>query len=155
MKMVKLLFLIVFCVLASCNKNTIYKDFDNGFEDNRWLKADVKTYDFTVTDASKSYDLLLDFSHVAGYQFESVPVKLNIIHPDKSITTENVALTITDDQGNDSGDCSGDYCDLQQPVFQNKKLQIGNYRVVLSNEFGTYLPNVLGIGIRVNFAGEE
>lgn len=151
---IKLLMLLVFCVLASCDKNTVYKDFDRGFEDNRWLKADIKTYDFTITDASQSYDLILDFSHIAGYQFATIPVKLNIVNPDKSVTTENVDVVISDGPGNELGDCSGDICDLQQTIFENKKLEVGNYRIVLSNEFNTYLPNILGIGIRVKFSGE-
>lgn len=155
MKLFKIIIPIFFLTFISCDKNTVYKNFDRDFEDNRWLKADVKTYDFTITDASKAYDLIFDFSHIAGYQFQSVPVKFNIVYPDKSVTTENVDVVIADGPGNELGDCSGDICDLQQAIFENKKLEPGNYRIVLSNEFNTYLPNVLGIGIRIRFSGGE
>lgn len=155
MKLLKISALLIFLAFISCDKNNIYSKFDKGFEENRWSKSDVKSYDFAIEDATKSYDLILEFSHVAGFQFNSIPLIIEVTNPDNSKTTRLVALQITDAQGKDLGDCSGDYCDLSEIIFQDKKLAAGNYQVTVANDFNNaYLPNVLGIGIKVNISGK-
>jgi hypothetical protein len=62
-------------------------------------------------------------------------------------------IKIKDNEGNDRGDCTGDYCDVEEMVFENISLQKGNYKVRIINEFNSdYLPNVLGLGIRILYA---
>ncbi len=156
MKRKLLLLSLTFLLLLSCKNNTIFRDFDRDFDDNQWKRTDVRTYEFEITDPLKSYDLLLDFSHVAGFQFEKVPLKVTITTPNGMNISENVMLTVLDKQGKDLGDCDGDYCDLYQAVFINKPLSAGKYRVRIKNEFNNdYLPNVLGFGIKVNISEEK
>ncbi|HMI06760.1 MAG TPA: hypothetical protein VK528_04380 [Flavobacterium sp.] len=155
MKLLKISAMMVFLLFISCDKNNIYSKFDKGFEENRWSKADVKTYDFTIEDETKSYDLILEFSHIAGFQFDSIPLVIEIKNPDNSKTIRSIALQITDAQGKDLGDCGGDYCDLSEIIFQDKKLAAGSYQVTVANDFNNaYLPNVLGVGIKVNISGK-
>ncbi|GEP49893.1 hypothetical protein FNO01nite_05650 [Flavobacterium noncentrifugens] len=154
--MKKIFFLITFLALCSCNKNRVYNKFDRDFKDNRWLKTDVRTFDFTISDGNQNYDLLFDFSHVDEFVFNNIPIKMEIANPDGSFTTENFLLKITDANGKGLGDCSGDYCDLQQAVLENTKLAAGKYKVSISNGFtNDYLPNVLGIGIVVNRSKDQ
>ena len=156
MKIPTIFLSLSFLLLLSCNKNTIYSSFDRDFKNNQWKSTDVRSYEFEITDPLKSYDLLLDFSHVAGFQFANVPLKVQITTPDQITTTENVILLITDKQGKDLGNCDGDYCNLYQAVFTNKPLSAGKYTVRVNNQFNnTYLPNVLGFGIKVNISEEK
>lgn len=139
-------------MLFSCDNQTIYKQFDSNFEHNRWQRADVRSYEFTVEQA-KAYDLFIDFSYVAGVQFAQIPITVEITTPDGKITQESNVLQTKDSQGDESGDCAGDYCDLRHTVFQKKELEKGNYKIRLKNEFNNaFLPNVIGIGIRVSAA---
>ncbi len=136
-------------LLWSCDGNVTYKKFVDDFPENRWEKSDVKTYDFKIEQAG-NYDLLIDFSHVYGMQFAQLPINVTLTNPDKTATTEKFALELRDKDGKDLGDCSGDYCDLRQAVFENRKLEAGNYIVTLANGFDfEYFPNVIGLGIRV------
>lgn len=146
------LILLAAVLLISCDNNTVYKKLDTDFADNRWQQSDVKTYAFTIPKDG-NYDLVLNFSHVGGFQFDDVPMIVTITNPDQTTTTEKILLDILDTAGSDLGDCSGDYCDLQQDVFTNKALAAGNYKVTLRNEFNNaFLPNVLAVGIHVDAA---
>lgn len=153
MKYLKFSAAFAFLLLVACDKNNVYSKFDKDFDDNRWLQTDVRTYDFEITAASQSYDLLLDFSHIAGFQFNNIPIEVTLTNPDQTPTTQTVLLQIIDAEGKELGDCDGDYCDILQPVFKNKKLAAGKYHVAIANKFnGPYLPNVLGFGIKVNLS---
>jgi len=149
-------FLLTAFVLFSCSKNNIYNEFDRDFKDNRWLKADVRTFEFTIDKGNKNYDLLFDFSHIDGFQFNNIPVKMDITNPDGSLTSENFLIKISDPEGHALGECSGDYCDIQQIVLENTKLAAGTYKVSVSNGFASdYLPNVLGLGLVVNLSKNQ
>lgn len=106
------LLLLFLMTVSSCNKNKIYEKFDKGFPDNRWSKSTIKTYDFTIKDASKNYALTLNFSHLQGYQFTTIPVQIEIKNPDGTIDTKAFNFEIVDKEGKDTGDCAGDYCDV-------------------------------------------
>jgi gliding motility-associated lipoprotein GldH len=145
----KYLAMLLLIVLFSCDKNTIYKQFDSGFEDNRWQRDDIRNYEFSVEHA-KNYDLYVDFSYVAEVQFAQIPIIVEITVPDGKTTEERLTILTKDAQGSELGDCAGDYCDLRQSVFKNRGLAAGTYKVRLRNQFeNEYLPNVIGIGIRL------
>lgn len=153
MKISKVIALLFLIVLASCNGNKVYDQFETDFDDNRWPKTDIRTYDFEITQGATNYNMALHFSHVYGYQFPSVPLTVTIENPDKTITTKNINLEITDENGKDRGDCAGDICDLYTNVFENQPLPVGKYKVTISHQFqGEFLPNILGLGIEVTAA---
>ncbi|HEX9979886.1 MAG TPA: hypothetical protein VGB50_04900 [Flavobacterium sp.] len=141
----------LFClVIIGCNSDTVYKEFNDHFEENRWKKTDRFIYNFTI-EQSGNYDLLIDFSHVYGVPFPDIPIQLDMTGPDQKTETQSVRIQLTDPDGQPVADCSGDYCDLQQEIFSGRHLQAGKYQIILSNQFDfEYLPNVLGIGIQVN-----
>jgi gliding motility-associated lipoprotein GldH len=144
---------LIFCLLlafSSCNKSAIYNKFDDGFEENRWQKTDVKTYAFSIDDESKLYDLTLRFGHVYDYQFDSVPINVSITNPTGQVEKLLINLKIKDENGKQLADCSGDVCDLNYKIKEKTKLTKGNYAVAISQSFnGAYLPNVLGVGLKV------
>ena len=146
-KLFVLFFLILF---SSCNGNAVFKQLDTDFEENRWQRTDVKSYDFAI-EKDGNYDLEIDFSYVAGVQFAEIPIYFQFVNPQGQIETKDVIIQTKDASGGDVGDCSGDYCDMDYSVFKAKSLKAGKYTVKLTNAFNNaYLPNVLGIGIQVN-----
>lgn len=141
--------LLALVLLLSCHGNSVYRQLDTDFEENRWQRSDIKTYDFKI-EKDGNYNLSIVFSHVAGIQFSQIPLQLELSADANIILAENIILRTTDAQGNDIGDCSGDYCDMEQTVFESKALKAGVYKVRLANAFdNAYLPNVLGVGINV------
>lgn len=152
MKKIPFLTVLLLCLLSACDKQNVYKDFDRSFDENRWLKSDIKTYDFVLEKAGK-YDLQIDYSHVAGFQFTEIPIRIEIIAPSGAVTGENYMIQTKDANGNDLGDCTGDLCDIRQTLFKSRELAAGNYKVRLINEFDNdYLPNTIGLGIRLNIS---
>ena len=144
------LLLSILLVLASCNSKTIYSEFKNDFDNNRWIKTDAKTFEFTIDDDSKLYDIIFDFSHVYDYQFSSIPINFIIENPKSVKEKFTINLTIKDNTGKDIGDCSGDICDLKFKIKENFKLKKGNYKIIILNNFKSdYLPNVIGVGLNV------
>ncbi|HSD14477.1 MAG TPA: hypothetical protein VLB74_07500 [Flavobacterium sp.] len=147
-----LLLICATVLFVSCNKADIYSKLDKDFPDNRWTQADGKTYDFTISDDTKSYDLTFRFSHVYDYQFPHVPLEFTITDPSGKQEKLTIDLKIKDDTGKELGECLGDICDLNFKIKENVKLAKGNHKVkiAVSNSFTyPYLPNVLGIGLNV------
>lgn len=142
-------------LLCSCNQNTVYEQLDTNFSDNRWMKNDTRTYNFTIAEAARNYDVVLHFAHSQGYQFASVPLTVVIENPDKTVTNKTITLDIVAEDGKDKGECAGDYCDLYYTFITNEQLAAGPYKLSISHSFqGDYLPNILGVGIEVIAAGD-
>ena len=121
MKNTTLLFVGLFFLLISCNKKAVFDQFDTDFESNRWLEKDIKTYDFTIDDDSKLYNITFAFSHVYDYQFSSVPLNIKIVDPSGKEDPMTIDLQIKDASGKQLADCSGDVCDLFFKIKEKTK----------------------------------
>lgn len=149
-KKIVLLFLIL-STLFSCSKQRHFRKFIEFPNDHRWDLNDKKTFRFEVKDDTKNYNLTFLFSHIYDYQFNSVPIKFEIENPDG--TTENIAedLIIINAEGKHTADCAGDFCDLNYTFKSKTKLKKGTYKIDISHNFnGPFLPNVIGIGLKVD-----
>ncbi len=144
------LLLIAFaCVITSCNGDTVYKEFNRDFSENRWMKDDDRIYNFTIEEAGL-YDVSIDFSHVYETPLNSAPVKLILTSGKEVLYNEPVSIMIRDENGKQVGDCTGDYCDITQKVLTAHKFDRGEYGIRLTNEIDfSFLPHFLGIGIKV------
>ena len=142
-------FLSIFFFI-SCDKSSVYSKFYKNKEDNRWLKSDEKTFEFTIDDDVQLYDAIFDFSHVYDYQFASVPIDFIIENPSNEKEKFTINLKLKDTNGKEIGDCSGDICDLKFKLKHKSKLEKGTYKVIISNSFKeNYLPNVIGVGLEI------
>jgi gliding motility-associated lipoprotein GldH len=145
-----LLLLGLFFLIVSCNNSEVYNEFDDNFSENRWEAKDAKTYEFTIDDDTRLYDITFRFSHIYDYQFPSVPINFTIVSPDGEQQKIQIDLQIKDAAGKELGECSVDFCDLNYKIQEKVKLQKGKYKVIVSHSFeGPYLPNILGIGLKV------
>jgi gliding motility-associated lipoprotein GldH len=137
-------------LLSSCNTSSIYNS-DTTFTDNQWFKKSSTTFEFTIEDESKLYDLSCILSHVYDYQFDSIPLEFKISKPDGTIETIAMDYLIKDESGKELGDCAGDICDLQQKLLSKVKLTKGTYSITITHTFEyDYLPNIIRVGIDVS-----
>jgi gliding motility-associated lipoprotein GldH len=142
-------FLTIF-LLISCSEKTDYKKFIKLPEDHRWLKSDSKIFEFTIDDDTKLYDVTFEFSHIYDYQFASVPIKIDVKNPSGEEEFHNIDFNIKDSKGKPLADCGGDICDMSMNVIEKTKLLKGKYQIKVGHDFdGPYLPNVIGVGIKV------
>lgn len=150
MKPKQLLLIGLLLIVASCTNSSIYSE-DKNFPDNQWHKNNASTFEFNIDDDTKPYDVIFSLSHVYGYQFDSIPLSFKWVQPDGTSETIPLDLKIKDEKGNELGDCVGDICDLQHPLFSQKKFTKGKHRIIASHSFEyDYLPNIIHIGINVN-----
>lgn len=149
------IFALLIFALTSCHSDTVYKKFNRNFTDSRWMKEDVRKFQFNINRSGR-YDLIIDYSHVFDTPLSSVPVGVEMTSGSKTLVSEKVSIVLRDENGKQVGDCLGDYCDVQQTVSKNLSFDEGQYTVKLINLFDfKYMPNVLGIGIRVVTSADQ
>ena len=142
--------IFAFLLLISCSEKTDYKKFIKLPDDHRWLKSDSKIFEFTIDDDTKLYDVTFEFSHIYDYQFASVPIKIDVKNPSGEEEFHNIDFNIKDSKGKPLADCGGDICDMSMNVIEKTKLLKGKYQIKVGHDFnGPYLPNVIGVGIKV------
>ena len=146
----KLVLIALVFVLASCNKNKLYDEFNRDFSDNRWEANDVKLFEFENKQSEGVCELKLHFGHISGFQFKDIPLEVTITSPDGKVEKLSVIMKLIDESGKDIGDCSGDICDVFQTIKTFETLEKGKYKVAVKSEFTEpYLPNALGVGILI------
>lgn len=142
-------FLILFTIFSCSDKNN-FKQFDELPESHQWENNATKTFEFGIDDDTKTYSISFLFSHIYGFQFNTIPVNFILENPDGTTETISKDIVIKENNGKDIGDCVGDVCDLEAIIKKNAKLKKGKFKITISNQFnGPYLPNVIGIGIKV------
>ena len=120
------------------------------FENNRWLKQDIKTFDFEVDEPTDSAKIAAKFSHIYEPGYNNIPLEVTIKNPDGKEETFTANLQLKDAEGKEVTDCLGDICDLEQTIKDGYSLKKGKYIITLANNVQTpYLPNVIGIGINI------
>lgn len=150
MKIKLLSFFLIILAFTSCNQRKIYDKLDKNFPENRWQKGAIKTFDFAIAEKARNYDVNVHFAYFSDFQVNPVPMTLKIIHPDGSEENRAINIIVKDQEGKETGDCGGDYCDIREAIFKNKALKKGSYKLSISQNFnGPYLPNVNGIGVEV------
>ena len=150
MKIKLLSFMLLAFSISSCNENKIYAELNKDFADNRWQKSDVKEFEFTIEQEARNYDVNVHFAYFSDFQINPVPLTVTVIHPDGSEENKALNIVVKDKDNKETGDCSGDYCDIREVIVENKPLKKGVYKVRIEHDFnGPYLPNVNGIGIEV------
>jgi len=147
-KLFSVLFLTI--VLTSCNEKKIYGELNKDFPEQRWQKSDAKTFEFTIEQEARNYDVNVHFAYLSDFQLNPVPMTVSITHPDGSEENKEINIVVKNAEGKETGECGGDYCDIRETIFKNEALKKGVYKVSIQQNFnGAYLPNVNGIGVEV------
>ena len=122
MKIKLLSLLLVTLALTSCTENKVYDQLDQNFPENRWQKATLKTFDFTIEQEAQNYDVNLHFAYLSDFQVNPIPMTLSILHPDGTEEKKEINLVVKDPEGKETGDCGGDYCDIRASLFEKEAL---------------------------------
>jgi hypothetical protein len=88
----KLVPLLSLFFLFSCKKTVVYTETSDNFEDNRWMAADVKTFNFKLKRDIDAGDIQLTFSHVHDPQYLTVP--LDVVLQTPSGEKENIMMNL-------------------------------------------------------------
>ena len=66
----KFLFFLFCIILCSCGNNT-YENYYS-FPDKKWNSDSVVSFQYTISDTTKSYDLKLKVRHTVNYEFQNL-----------------------------------------------------------------------------------
>lgn len=142
--------LILVLVFLSCNEKKIYDELDKNFPDNRWQKEEARTFDFTIEEEARNYDVNVHFAYFSDFQVNPVPMTVIIVDPDGAEESKEINIVVKDKEGKETGECGGDFCDIREVIFKNEPLKKGKYKLSIQQNFNDiYLPNVSGIGVEV------
>lgn len=123
----------LFCVFffTSCdNKNYIINE-SQPVEAGAWTYADTKTYDFTISDTSKVYNIYLSLSHADTYAYQNLYLKLHTIFPSGKTLEQAISFELADKYGKWYGDC-GSTCELQVDLQKGAYFnEIGKHTIML------------------------
>lgn len=148
-KMRKYILLFFALMLVSCNKDIIHDSFTTDFVANRWISDNEQSFEFTIPEDG-TYTIDLHFGHIYDFQFATIPLEITFLNEKRIIQQETLNLQINNDKGESLASCSGDVCDLYQSIAKEIIIKRGKYSVNVKNKFpSAYLPNILGVGIRV------
>ena len=138
--------LLLSLTLFSCDSNVVFDSFSNDFKDNRWLSEDYHEFDFTI-EKEGNYEVQLHFGHIDKYQIPKVDVQIEITTPEGMVKVIPMVLEMQSETI--KSDCMGDICDLFVPIVSDNMFQ-GKHKIVVKNTSKyPYLPDVLGVGVKV------
>lgn len=150
--MKNLIYVLLLLSMVSCREAVVSK-IDKDFNDNQWMRNDVKLFEFEIKRDIKSAEVLLNFSHINDPGYSTVPIVVNIQNMTDNTPPANMAvnLLLKNAEGESASDCSGDICDFSYPIQESGLLKKGKYKITLQNQYQwEYLPNVLAVGITVH-----
>lgn len=137
--------------MSSCDENRVYeKNID--FESYEWTYEDVQSFEVEILD-SKAKSVFVNFRHTYFFGARNVILNLEVKTPKDSIFELPLNILLSEPNGMWYSECSGDICDFKYPVqtltdysFQDT----GIYTFALAQNMRVNpLPNVMGVGIRV------
>lgn len=132
----------------SCNKNTVYKNFEKT-SNLEWLKGETKEFEIEIVDDTASYDVFITFRYAQGYQFENVIMNV----AEKTPVSEKLIpfnIQIRNKNGTYIGDGSGDIWDIESLLYEGVKLNKGTYSYKIKHEMPVdKLHMVMSVGMVV------
>ncbi len=153
----KLIFLCLSTVfLISCTKDTVFKDFHE-FDKHSWHKTEAVTFEATLNDVSKPFDIDISIRHLSVYPFADVVVAMTIETPAGERRVMEHDLIIRNTDGSFKGDGLGDIYDIDLPVFKGLQLtNTGLYRFTIESRMPVVeMPGISGIGLVIRNSNAE
>ena len=144
--------LTLICFLPSCDSNRIYEE-NIPVENNVWLKEDIKTFQFEMTDTMSAVDLFFNIRTTTDYPYSNLYIFIYSDYPNGYTDKDTLQFILAESDGKWLGESSG-------TVVENQKLISSGGRFTSS---GTYtfriehamrdeaLPEIIDVGFRVAF----
>lgn len=132
----------------ACNKNKVF-DAKTEFAEYKWVKIKKVEFQPEITDNAKAYTITIAFRHIYGFNFQELPLNVEISSPSGKTENKKYYLQIADENNKYLSECSGDYCDLKSIVENNFKFtENGKYKFSISHELPVDIAsNIIDIGM--------
>jgi gliding motility-associated lipoprotein GldH len=146
-----LVYAVILLIAFSCNH--VYKEYDKeSFPSYSWKSGKAITFTPEISDATKTYKLILGMRHLYGFQLNSVSVAVKSISPSGKESVKNYKFIVKDAANNYLAKCSGDLCDLE--IVAEEQLtfeETGTYTYIINHiEKSDKIPGVMEIGLIID-----
>jgi gliding motility-associated lipoprotein GldH len=141
----------VMLLLTSCDR--VYREYDkDSFPTYTWKNGQEVTFNPTIEDATKSYELVLGLRHVYGLKIRTLPVNVRQISPSGKESSKEYQLTLIDDKGEYISSCGGDLCDIEVAVESGVKFdETGEYKYIVTHSMPIdRIPGIMEVGLIIN-----
>ena len=106
-----------FVLLLSCNRNSVFSDYRT-LKGSEWHQDSILTFDMTVPDSTKIYNLFLDVRNEGRYPYSNLWLFVKIIPPKGKVVNDTIELTLANPEGKWLGYGLGDLYDMKYPYKQ-------------------------------------
>ncbi len=104
-------------LLLSCNRNSVFSDY-RALKGSEWHQDSILTFDMTVPDSTKIYNLFLDVRNEGRYPYSNLWLFVKIIPPKGKVVNDTIELTLANPEGKWLGYGLGDLYDMKYPYKQ-------------------------------------
>ncbi|MCL4483297.1 MAG: gliding motility lipoprotein GldH [Bacteroidetes bacterium] len=104
-------------LLLSCNRNSVFSDYRT-LKGSEWHQDSILTFDMTVPDSTKIYNLFLDVRNEGRYPYSNLWLFVKIIPPKGKVVNDTIELTLANPEGKWLGYGLGDLYDMKYPYKQ-------------------------------------
>lgn len=155
----RLVLFLFFLLLFGCDSNRVFENYQE-FKDKAWNIQEPAEFEFTISDASKKYNVLYNVRNSLDYPFARLFIEYTLTDSTGAELSKKLLSNYLFDQktGRPLGRSGlGDVYDHQFLLLQNQSFQnTGKYHIRLEqfNRLDT-LTGILAIGVRVETAELE
>jgi len=140
---------VILVSIMSCDSAFYKKSFF--FEDQTWLYDDARSFDFSIPDTSKVYDMILTVNHTDKFPYQNLYLKTSTSFPSDTVINQLLSVELANEAGYWYGECSGPNCQISIPIQSGVHFaDSGNYKLELEQHTRTdTLFGISSIGLKL------
>ena len=144
------LLVCVLTLLSACDQSSIISDYSD-IKNHSWSYDDKKSFDFTIADTSKYYDIYVNLRHTGDYPYSNIWMFVYTKFPYDSTSQSRVQLPLADKSGKWYTEGSGDILDHRVLIQEKAQFpDLGSYQITLEQNMRLNpLPHIVAVGLTV------
>jgi len=146
------LFIGVICLTLSCDSGRIYEE-NIAVENNVWMKDDIKTFQFEITDTMSALDLYVNIRTTTDYQYSNLYLFLYSDYPNGYTDKDTLEFILAQQDGKWLGESSGTVVENQILISRGGRFPAtGTYTFKMEHAMReNELTEIIDVGFRVAF----
>jgi gliding motility-associated lipoprotein GldH len=106
-----LILALIMLLLASCNKDVVYSQYERIDENVGWSKNKLLKFEYDSKDTNQLYDVYINVRNAESYPFRNLFMFLHTTYPSGKKTTDTIECILADERGKWLGSGMGDLYD--------------------------------------------
>jgi gliding motility-associated lipoprotein GldH len=116
--------------LTGCDQDKIVYEKLSEFPDASWSYGEGLDFDFTLSDTTAQYRILLYLEFETDYRWQNLYTRAVTTMPDGTVVEDKVSLELASRAGEWYGDCNAKVCELNIPLQDRVRTRTaGDYHI--------------------------